>query len=437
MNNSQQEPSMDDSLKRANLIDAACDEFEAAWRNQQIPRIEDFLGDTHGPGRETLFSELLKVELNYRLRCGDRVDPAEYCERFPQFKNILLDSALTRVETTNVQPLQPTELDGLILEQQIGSGSFGDVWQAWDLELQRSVAVKVPRAALVSRVVDRLFLREARAAACLHHPGIVKIYRVGQSRIGTYLVSQLIQGTTLKEWMATTRIAPRLAAEICRQIAESLQHAHEHGIIHRDLKPGNVLVDQSGNTYLTDFGLAKQKDATESLAPVGEVIGTIAYMSPEQANGHSDQIDARSDLYSLGILFFELLTGRTPFEGSPKQILQQVLNAEPVSPCRLVQSLPKDLERICLKAIARDPRDRYASGAEFSADLLRFLNGRPVHARPLSSLRKVLRSVFKHPAISGMAFTIIVLASLLGATIWKISDLQSQLESVSPEIADR
>ena len=264
----------------------------------------------------------------------------------------------------------------------VGTGRFGSVWRALDTQLDRTVALKLPRKGQLNAVEAEQFIREARAAAQLRHPNIVRVLEVGRFRDGIYIASELIEGEDLAEWMSEQQGTPREAVELCVVLADALQHAHDQGIIHRDLKPSNVMLDSDGRPHLLDFGLAKRDLGETTITMDGKLLGTPAYMSPEQARGAAHEADARSDIHAMGVILFELLTGERPFRGSTRMLLQQLLFEDAPRPRQLNALIPKDLETICLKCLEKDPRARYQKATDLREDLRSFLLGEPVKGTP-------------------------------------------------------
>ena len=316
----------------------------------------------------------------------------------------------------SAQPGLPARIGRFVIQARLGAGAFGAVYRAHDPQLGREVALKVPHPGSLSepRLVER-FLREGRAAAGLHHPHIVPVFDAGQDGPHHYLAAAFIPGRSLAAEVATGPLAFRRAAELVRQLAEALAYAHEQGIVHRDIKPANVLLDEQGEAHLADFGLAHRADESGELTREGAVMGTPAYMAPEQAEGQRGKPLPASDQYSLGAVLYELLTGEAPFSGPPAIVLYNVVHQEPEPPRQRNPHIPPELEAVCLKAMARHPEQRYPSCAELAADLRRWLEGEPVLARPLGMAGRCLRWLKREPKLAGLAvLTVVCLLTAAG-----------------------
>jgi tetratricopeptide (TPR) repeat protein len=307
----------------------------------------------------------------------------------------------------------------------LGQGGFGSVYKARDPELDRVVAIKVPRPGAFGSSGDaERFLREARSAARLRHPGIVPVHEIGHERGLPYIVADFIDGTTLNDHMAHGPLGFRESALLVAQLAEALDFAHRHQVIHRDIKPGNVLLDRTGRPHLTDFGLARRNDEREiTLTMDGQIVGTPAYMAPEQAAGDLARVDSRSDVYSLGVVLYELLTGGLPFRGTMRMLLHQVQHEEPRPPRRLNDRIPRDLETITLKAMAKEPAERYQTAGEVAADLRRWLAGEPIQARPIGALGRAVKWARRRPTVAVLLGALLVALSVLVA-VWVSSYVQ-------------
>lgn len=321
--------------------------------------------------------------------------------------------SLVEVDTATFAAGAVRNIGHFQLVEKLGQGAFGSVWKANDRELDRVVAIKLPRREQLDEGEAERFLREARAAAQLRHAGIVAIHEVGRDKGQIYIVSEFIQGATLQEWLSVKPISFREAARLMIAIAEALEHAHQQGVIHRDLKPANILMDERGAPHIADFGLAKRDAGELTMTIEGQILGTPAYMSPEQARGEGHRVDARSDVYSLGVMLFELLTGELPFRGKQRMLIVQILHDEPPSPRKLNNHIPKDLETIALKCLAKEPERRYQSAAELAADLRRFLEGDPIHARPVGRLERAWRWCRRRPAVALLTLAVVGLLIVL------------------------
>jgi tetratricopeptide (TPR) repeat protein len=327
-------------------------------------------------------------------------------------------SHFSLVDQTQATRMAPslTSLGRFDLIERLGVGGFGSVWKARDKELDRTVAIKIPRASGMTAEEQEKFFREARAAAQLRHPSIVSVHEVGRDGDSVYIVSDFVRGVTLGDWLTGQQLTSREAAELCAKIADALHHAHEQGIVHRDLKPANIMIDGDGGPHLMDFGLARREVGEVTVTMDGQVLGTPAYMSPEQAQGEGHTADRRSDVYSLGVMLFQLLTGELPFRGNARMITHQVIHDPAPSPRKFNAVIPKDLETITLKCLEKDPARRYSSAAELAEELRRFLRGEPIHARPVSRTERAARWVRRNKVVSALS-SAIAIALLLGTVI--------------------
>jgi WD40 repeat protein/serine/threonine protein kinase len=448
------------SFEAERRIDAVCQRFEDAWKAINPPRLEDFLGEAAGPERSVLLRELLRLELDYRRRNGDTPDLAKYLPRFPE------DAALIREDfergrrtrelstpppdgaTPATIPLKtpgggtspnaarlPSESVPLGYEYmgKLGRGGQADVLKAWQIRLKREVALKVLRESgtLESGELER-FRRDAEALAQLHHPNIVQVWDVGEHEGKPFFSMEYCDGGSLDKYLAGTPVPAHEAATLVETLALAMHAAHQRGMVHRDLKPANVLLSpwqpaenglDSGKDRLplsnyvpkiTDFGFAKKLDDGARLSVSGMVMGTPEYMPPEQAQGRSKEAGPPADVYALGAILYECLTGRPPFKAATQlDTLLQVVNDEPVPPNQLQPKTPRDLETVCLKCLNKKPHERYPNAEDLAEDLRRFLEGRPIQARPVSRRERALKWVRRRPALAVLA-ALLVLVSLAG-----------------------
>jgi WD40 repeat protein/serine/threonine protein kinase len=345
---------------------------------------------------------------------------------------------------------KPPEVPGYEIERELGRGGMGVVYLARQTQLNRHVALKMILAGLHASEPERERFRiEARAAAQLQHPNIVQIHEVGETDGRPYLALEFVAGGSLAGRLIGQPWPARDAAALIEPLARAIDHAHSRGIIHRDLKPANVLLSEmgpvgpiTGPPKITDFGLAKQLQDADARAAgptrTGAVMGTPSYIAPEQASGRSGAVGPAADIYSLGSILYELLTGRPPFRGeTPLDTVLQVMTDEPIAPRRLQPKVPRDLETVCLKCLEKDPRRRYVSAAELADDLRRFLDGLPVTAQPVSMISRAVKWARRRPAAALLILgSIAALVAGLGVSIYVNFELTAAAERESNQLAE-
>jgi WD40 repeat protein/serine/threonine protein kinase len=378
-------------IAMAELVDRVSDAFEAAWRaGGPRPRIEDFWCATDEPARSALLRELVAAELELRHAAGEWPEPADYFDRFPDSAEILVslfDATEPDSATAATAPDEPQFpcIPGYLITEELGRGGMGVIYLARQERLGRTVALKMILAADQgsSEAVARS-LAEARLIARLKHPHIVEIYQVGDHRGRPYLELEYAEGGSLAGRLRGSPWPARAAAELVRAIATGIGAAHRLGIVHRDLKPSNILLTADGTPKITDFGLAKGIGLETGLTRSEAIIGTPAYMAPEQASGHARDAGPAADTHALGAILYELLTGVQPFRAATAlETLERVRSSEAVSPRRLEPKLPRDLETVCLRCLEKEPQKRFATAEELADELGRFLDGQPIRSRPI------------------------------------------------------
>jgi serine/threonine protein kinase len=342
-------------------------------------------------------------------------------------------SFFRRTEKEKLEPapgLTPGKIVGdFRLDALIGQGGMGQVWEAEQLSLKRAVAVKFVRPERVTAHQLELFAREARAGGRLHHPGIVAIHGHGQSDGLAWIAMEFVSGAwTLKDFLDEAARLPEVpegydghVARFVAEIAEAMQAAHEGGVIHRDLKPQNVLITADDHPKVTDFGLARITDEA-ALSVTGDFAGTYFYMSPEQAMAKRMGLDHRTDVFSLGVVLYELLALRRPFEGdTSQQVVEQIMYRDPADPRTIRSKIPRDLAVIAGKALEKERHKRYGTMRELAADLRRHLADEPIHARPPTRIDRTLKWIKRNPGKSSaaaiVAVALLVISALLFANV--------------------
>jgi tetratricopeptide (TPR) repeat protein len=424
------------------LVTLLRSEQREQWRRGERVPVESYLErqPALGDDPEGLL-DLIYNEVVLREEAGDRPQLEEYLGRFPRFRDQLrLQFQVHRALEAGVAlgpdsrelpsppadrtspPLasEPVSVPGYEILGELGRGGMGVVYLARQVALKRRVALKMILAGAHAGPKELArFRTEAEAVARLQHPNIVQIYEVVDEPDGRpCLAMELVDGGSLAEPLAGTPRPPRPAAELVQTLARAVHEVHRHGIVHRDLKPSNVLLTADGVPKITDFGLAKLLDTDSGQTPSEAFLGTPSYMAPEQAAGRTRSIGPLSDIYSLGAILYELLTGRPPFRAeTPLDTVMQVIYREPVPPSRLQPKVTRDLETICLKCLEKMPSSRYPDAGELADDLGRFLAGESIRGRPTPAWRRALKWARRRPAAAsllGVGLTAVLLAIALG-----------------------
>lgn len=409
-------------LSESNWIDAVCDQYSHEMNAGNSPKLEDYIQRCPGNRRERLLEELLILEWDrngpqdsppVQLKEGSKIPNwwdlmNTIWQRF--HKNILKEDA-TVVET------KPEIISRYRIEKLVGKGTFGMVYQAFDEKLKRLVALKINHTSFHNSKELENALQEAQFLAKLDHPHIVPVYDVGQTKDNRlFLVSKMMERGSLKTMMRQHKLSVSESLEITFQIAEALCHTHERGIYHRDIKPANILLDSNGYFYLTDFGLAIHQDDQYLLR--NQIAGTPSYMSPEQVKGNAQWLDGRSDLWSLGVLLYLLLTGRVPFSGRTQQdTFESILHQNPVPLRQRNPQLMPELETICQKLLQKNPIDRYFSATDLLNDL--HIINNPQEKNEHLEEKKV------HDNSKSMIYILVLLAVILLSSVLLIAQSHS------------
>jgi tetratricopeptide (TPR) repeat protein/predicted Ser/Thr protein kinase len=358
-------------------------------------------------------------EFLLRQELGDAPDWEDYLRRFPDHADALRQ--LREVDRVVERGLAPPAAQACPADRfgdyellgELGRGGMGVVYKARQTKLDRLVALKVIRAGEHSSAEERRrFDREARAVARLHHPHVVQVYDLGEADGRPFFAMEYVEGTSLARRLDGTPWPADRAAALVEASARAIHYAHGQGIVHRDLKPANILLTADGQPRITDFGLAKWLDGPGKGSETGQALGTPSYMAPEQAGGNGRPVGPPADVYALGTVLYELLTGRPPFRAATAlETAVQVLKDEPVRPGRLRPGLPKDLETVCLKCLEKDPPKRFASAEALADDLRRFREGKPIHARPVGLAGRAYRWCRRRPAVAGLLAVLVLTAA--------------------------
>ncbi len=419
-------PTSDNSVRRW------CEELDRRLRSGEDVRAEEYL--SRGPILDPEDAvEIVYTEFVAREERGEVVDPAAFLARFPELRGPLQEQFLVHA-ALHGEPAQRTPQTGqhvgpYRLERELGRGGRGAVFSATDTRDGTRVALKLLLSGEYSTPEDlALFQHEAAVLGRLHHENLIQILDSGVSDGRPYLALEFVDGSTLAARLPEFRV-PRVAAELVETLARAVHHAHTQGVVHRDLKPSNILL--SGATpKISDFGLARVLDGEAGRTRTGDILGTLGYMAPEQAAGTAHRAGPPADVYALGAILFELLTGRTPFgSDASAQTLYRLLHDPAPSVTRSAPGTPRDLETVCLKCLEKNPDRRYPSALALAEDLRRFQDGRPVEARPLGTATQVARWAVRRP--SAAALVVLLVLTLTGTTVGTLYHSASLQEALT------
>ena len=404
------------TAEQAMRISLLCDRFEWDWRKGASPRIELALSDTLPEDRPALLEDLLRIELELRRAVGDHPCAEDYLDRFPA-ESELINRVLREAASDEDEPLRQF-VGRYELFEEIGRGREGVVYRAREEGIvPLEVAVKVLAAGAVGSREDALrFINEVRSMASFNHENIVPYLGSGDDRGRLYYVMRCMRGPNLDRFLADRGepLDPVDAARLMIQIVEAVRYLHDRRppSVHRDLKPRNILMDEAGKPYVADFGLTLLLDEAGGEME-GGACGTIPYIAPEQFDRRFGELGSSSDIYSLGVILYELITGRPPFPSTRESILR-TLDTDPPPPSRLRAGIPDDLERICLKCLQKMTRDRYASAGALAAELRRFVQNEPlVETPPQAALQHLRHWARSEPALAARLSVIIACSAIL------------------------
>lgn len=441
------------------LVEVFCADQLSRWRSgQQVPA-EAYLAlcPAVAANSEVAF-ELVYSEYLVRESLGLVPGADEFVWRFPQFadrlrRQLLIHDSLGSADGVPDRDVTVASLaerashpftgpapPGFEVLAEIGRGSMSVVYKARQIGLDRIVALKVIRASIYAdQAVANRFQGEGHATARLQHPNIIQVYEVGEYDGQGYLVLEYAPGGSLERKLAASPQTPRDAARLIEELAQAMHYAHQHGVIHRDIKPANVVLTEEGTPKITDFGLAKLLEHDGGMTRTGELVGTPCYMAPEQAKGAQELVGAATDVYALGTILYEALTGRPPFKGAtPMSTLNQVIGQEPLAPGRLQRTTPRDLETICLKCLEKEPAARYSTARELADDLRRFREDRPIRARRLRWHQWAVRWCHREPVKAALLGSLIFVfvAGFVGVTAqWRRAEEKARSELAARALA--
>ncbi|MGB4707123.1 MAG: serine/threonine-protein kinase [Fuerstiella sp.] len=445
--------------------------FEDAWATGQVPQVDAFLHPTAEEPHLELLAELVMIDFEHRCQRSMATNLDEYLSRFPNLKsdpeilNELIqhefrlrrkfgsyptqaeidsrfgaDSTARQIwhrmsdsngQQANAAAQLPsgTRINSYVIENVVGTGAFATVYSATDSRLNRKVAIKLLTQSSDLRPELRQRLqREAQAVASISHPNIVPVFESGMFGDHAYIVTRLVHGETLAQHLRNHTLTARQSVELVCQLAAALSEMHRLGVIHRDIKPANIMLE-NGIPQLLDFGLAAMTDASQQLTHDGDIVGTPAFMPPEQADGRAGHSDARSDIYSLGAVLYRLVCGCLPFEGNTSEVISRVLHQEARISTATTQQIGKDLHTIILKCLQKNPADRYQTANDLDQDLRRYLNGTPIHARPIGLMTQLGKWCRRRPALATMSAIAFIAVCVLVAVSGRVGHILQQRDS--------